>query len=29
MLTIERTTRGLRDSLAVRFLGKLMIGNEV
>ena len=29
MLTIERNTRGMRDSLAVRFLGKLMICNEV
>ena len=29
MLTIERNTRGLRDLLAVRFLGNLMIGNEV
>ena len=29
MLTIERNTRGLRDSLAVRFLGKLMICNEI
>ena len=29
MLTIERNTRDLRDSLAVRFLGKLMIRNEV
>ena len=29
MLTIERNTRGLRDSLAVGFSGKLMIGNTV
>ena len=29
MLTIERNTRGLRDSLAVHFLGNFIIGNRV